>query len=86
MIISLFDTDILKHNVDVILNIRQLSSTLQNNGHSLSVHRIHGRKDFKDNELAKCFEKEELFSQKNSEGGGLGDRTSTEKSHKYWGF
>ena len=36
-IISAFGTEIPKHNVDVILNIRQISSTLQNNGHSLFV-------------------------------------------------
>ena len=42
-IISAFGTDIPKHNVDVILSIRQLSSF---------VHWIPGHTDFKGNELA----------------------------------
>ena len=56
-IISAFGTKIPKHNVDVILNIRQISSTLQNNGHSLFVHWIPGHKDFKGNVLADCLAK-----------------------------
>ena len=56
-IISAFGTEIPKHNVVVILNIRQISSTLQNNGHSLFVHWIPGHKDFKGNELADCLAK-----------------------------
>ena len=58
-IISAFGTEIPKHNVefDVILNIRQISSTLQNNGHSLFVHWIPVHKDFKGNELADCLAK-----------------------------
>ena len=40
-----------------MFNIRQMSSTLQNNNRSLSVHWIHGHTDFKGNELAYCVAK-----------------------------
>ena len=39
---------------NTMFTIRQMSSTLQNNNRSLSVHWIHGHKDFKGNELAYC--------------------------------
>ena len=56
-IISAFGTEIPKHNVDVILNIKQISSTLQNNGYSLLAHWIPGHKNLKGNELADCLAK-----------------------------
>ena len=77
-IISAFGTEIPKHNVDVILNIRQISSTLQNNGHSLFVHWIPGHKDFKGNELADCLAKnaaKEMIGKKEDFFEGVADRS-----------
>ena len=85
-IISAFGTDIPKHNVDVLLNFRQLSSLLQNNGHSLMVHWIPGHRDFKGNELADSLAKngaKEMEGKKEDFYEGVADRTELLKLMKH---
>ena len=55
-----------------------ISSTLQNNGHSLFVHCIPGHKDFKGNELADCLAKnaaKEMIGKKEDFFEGVADRS-----------
>ena len=84
-IISAFGTDIPRHNVDMILNIRQLSSLLQNNGHNLNVHWIPGHRDFKGNELADNLAKngaKEMVGKKEDFYEGVADRSDLLKLMK----
>ena len=84
-IISAFGTDIPRHNVDVILKIRQLSSLLQNNGHNLNVHWIPGHRDFKGNELADNLAKngaKEMVGKKEDFYEGVADRSELLKLMK----
>ena len=85
-ITSAFGTDIPRHNVDVILNIRQLSSQLQNNGHCFTVHWIPGHKDFKGNELADKLAKEgakQMEGKKEDFYEGVADRSELLKLMKH---
>lgn len=53
-----FGMDVPTYNVDVILNIRRLSSLLENEGNTLHIHWIPKHKDFEGNEKADKLAKE----------------------------
>ena len=57
-IVSAFGIGIPKYKVDIILNIRRLTSLLENDNNNLIIHWIPGHKDFEGNERADRLAKE----------------------------
>lgn len=57
-IITGFGMDNPTFKVDIIINIRRLTSLLENNGNTLHIHWIPGHKDFEGNEKADILAKE----------------------------
>ena len=57
-IVSAFGNGIPKYKVDIILNIRRLTSLLENDNNNLKIHWIPGHKDFEGNERADRLAKE----------------------------
>ena len=57
-IVSAFGIGIPKYKVDIILNIRRLTSLLENDNNNLKIHWIPGHKDFEGNERADTLAKE----------------------------
>ena len=55
---SAFGISIPNYKVDIILNIRRLTSQLENDNNNLKIHWIPGRKDFEGNERADRLAKE----------------------------
>ena len=51
-IVSAFGSDTPRNKEDIILQIRQMTASLEDKGHILSIHWIPGHRDFKGNELA----------------------------------
>ena len=57
-IVSAFGISIPKYKIDIILNIRRLTSQLENDNNNLKIHWIPGHKDFEGNERADGLAKE----------------------------
>ena len=57
-IVSAFGISIHNYKVDIILNIRRLTSQLENDNNNLKIHWIQGHKDFEGNERADRLAKE----------------------------
>ena len=57
-IVSAFGIGIPKYEVDIILNIRRLTTLLENDNNNLKIHWIPGHKDFEGNERADRLAKE----------------------------
>ena len=57
-IVSAFGISIPNYKIDIILNIRRLTSQLENDSNNLKIHWIPGHKDFEGNERADRLAKE----------------------------
>ena len=77
-IVSAFGSDTPRNKVDIILQLRQMTASLVDKGHIVSIHWIPGHRDFKGNEVADNLAKSaarEMVGNKEDFYEGIADRS-----------